>query len=330
MCRSPGGSPKEVWVGGRDGGQASPSWDSGREGYSPRSLGAPHHLGILSAQWGQPRPAERGHSRWAPSDPPWPLAPHPTLAGCSILPLPGGHRLPSRPGSWPPRTAQTPDLSRNRKGTGVALCGDASWSPVVHPGNSRNCLRRGNTKLGGVPGAPTAGGGGAHCRGMGVPTAGGWGCPLQRDGDRPGLVAGCTTGERDPSSVSQLPFPAIWENTFPRTFCMDPGVRADLLLGLESGGACGAPDRVWRVGLSSETEDLGARKLHVQITKCHLGWEPQVQGDYPQLVIGWGDTGPPPQEAAVPSSVQGSCGLRGSSLCPTLLAASFYCSDQLL
>ena len=59
---------------------------------------------------------------------------------------------------------------------------------------------------------------------------------------------------------------------------MDPGVRADLLLGLESGGACGAPDRVGRVGLSSETEDLGAGKLHVQVTKCHLGWEPQVQG----------------------------------------------------
>lgn len=74
---------------------------------------------------------------------------------------------------------------------------------------------------------------------------------------------------------------------------MDPGVRADLLLGLESGGAYGAPDRVGRVGLSSKTEDLGAGKLHVQVTKCHLGWEPQVQGDHPQLVTGWGDTGPP-------------------------------------
>lgn len=58
---------------------------------------------------------------------------------------------------------------------------------------------------------------------------------------------------------------------------MDPGIRADLLLGLESGGACGAPDRVRRVGLSSEAEDLGAGKLNVQVTKCHLGWEPLVQ-----------------------------------------------------
>lgn len=80
------------------------------------------------------------------------------------------------------------------------------------------------------------------------------------------------------SSVSQWPFPAIWENTFPRTFCVDPGVGADLLLGLESGGACGTPNRVRRVGLSSEAEDLGAGKLNVQVTKCHLGWEPQVQG----------------------------------------------------
>lgn len=64
---------------------------------------------------------------------------------------------------------------------------------------------------------------------------------------------------------------------------MDPGVRADLLLGLELGGACGVPDRVGRVGLSSETEDLGAGKLNVQVTKCHLGWEPQVQGG-PSLV----------------------------------------------
>lgn len=67
---------------------------------------------------------------------------------------------------------------------GVALCGDASWSPVAHPGNSRNHLRHGNTKLGGAPGAPTVGGrgcpprrnagrplrgdGGAHCGGHGV------------------------------------------------------------------------------------------------------------------------------------------------------------------
>lgn len=83
MCRSPGGSPKEVWVGGGgDRGQASPSWDSGREGYSPRSQGVPHHLGILSAQWGQPRPAEGGHTRWAPSDP---VAPSPTLNPCWLL-----------------------------------------------------------------------------------------------------------------------------------------------------------------------------------------------------------------------------------------------------
>ena len=30
--------------------------------------------------------------------------------------------------------------------------------------------------------------------------------------------------------------------------------------------------------LSSEAEDLGAEKLNVQVTKCHLGWEPLVQG----------------------------------------------------
>ena len=74
----------------------------------------------------------------------------------------------------PPWTPQTPDLSWDRKGMGVALCGDASWSPVAHPGNSRNHLRHGNTKLGGAPGAPTVGdtgwarpGGWVHNRRMG-------------------------------------------------------------------------------------------------------------------------------------------------------------------
>ena len=115
----------------------------------------------------------------------------------------------------PPRIPQTSDLSWDRKGMGVALCGDASWSPVAHSGNSRNYLRHGNTKLGGAPGAPTAGG---------------WGCPLQGDTGwaRPGgRVHDRRTG---PYPVSQWPFPAIWENTFPRTFRMDPGVGADLLL----------------------------------------------------------------------------------------------------
>lgn len=137
----------------------------------------------------------------------------------------------------PPRIPQTPDLSWDRKGMGVALCGDASWSPVAHPGNSRNCLRHGNTKLGGAPGATTAGGGdahfrgmqGAHCRGMGAPTAGGWGHPLRKDGDRPGLVAGCTQENRTlPQFLSCLflrfgkthfPGPSAWTLVSEPTSC---------------------------------------------------------------------------------------------------------------
>lgn len=83
--------------------------------------------------------------------------------------------------------------------------------------------------------------------------------------------------------------------------------------------------------LSSEAEDLGAEKLNVQVTKCHLGWEPLVQGAPSPVGHRLGGTqGPLPKEAAIPSSVQGSCGLGGASLCPALSAASFYCSDQLL
>lgn len=52
---------------------------------------------------------------------------------------------------------------------------------------------------------------------------------------------------------------------------------ADLLLGLESGGACGTPNRVRRVRLSSEAEDLGAGEV-------------ECAGD--QVPPGLGATGP--------------------------------------
>lgn len=113
-----------------------------------------------------------------------------------------------------------------------------------------------------------------ECR---APTAGGRGRPLRGTRGGRGLVAGCITGEWDPILSFSVAFSCDLGKHISQDLLHGPWCPSRPPVGSGVGRGLWGPDRVRRAGLSSEAEDLGAGKLNVQVTKCHLGWEPLVQ-----------------------------------------------------